>query len=298
MRVYSLSGQDGDLLGLERDGVMIDLTKALSIYETLKTGFADDPIQYIETLIWEELLTVDFLGDVMECMSKDGLIGDLTVSGEYKTNAPLYPGKIIAVGQNYHKHIKEMNNTVPDQPVIFGKWPSTVIGQGTPILKPSWIGKMSYEAELAFVVGKRAKNVRAADAMQYVAGYTCLNDITARDIQSKDRGDKHPWMQSKNFDTFSPIGPCILPAGMVKEPVKIGVQCKVNGEQRQNGNTSDFIFDIPTVIEYITKIMALDPGDIVTTGTPEGVGAIEPGDVVEVTCDGIGTLTNPVESAE
>ena len=298
MRVYSLSGQDGDFLGLERDGVMVDLTKALSIYETLKTGFADDPIQHIEALIWDDLLNVDFLGDVMECMSKDGLIADITVSGEYTTNVPLYPGKIIAVGQNYQKHIKEMNNTVPELPVIFGKWPSTVIGQGAPILKPSWIGKMSYEAELAFVVGKRAKNVKAAEAMQYVTGYTCLNDITARDLQGKDRAVKNPWMQAKNFDTFAPIGPCILPAGMVKEPVEIGVQCKVNGEMRQDGNTRDFIFDIPTVIEYITKIMALEPGDIVTTGTPEGVGAIEPGDVVEVICEGIGTLTNPVETTE
>jgi 2-keto-4-pentenoate hydratase/2-oxohepta-3-ene-1,7-dioic acid hydratase in catechol pathway len=134
--------------------------------------------------------------------------------------------------------------------------------------------------------------------MKYIAGYTCLNDVTARDIQKKDLAEHLPWMPSKNFDTFTPMGPCILLAGSVKEPVELDVQSRVNGELRQNGNTRDFIFDIPTVFEYISRIMTLEPGDVVTTGTPEGVGALEPGDVVEITCQDIGTLTNPVKTSE
>ncbi len=130
-----------------------------------------------------------------------------------------------------------------------------------PILRPGWIGNMSYEAELAFIMGAEAKNVPASEAMRYVAGYTCVNDLTARDIQKKDIGNALPWMQSKNFDTFCPMGPCVLLSGAVKEPVEIGVQSRVNGVLKQDGNTRDLIFDIPTVIEYITKIMTLEPGD-------------------------------------
>ena len=208
--------------------------------------------------------------------------------------APIYPGKIIALGNNYREHVKELNHTIPDKPVLFGKWPSTVIGHNEPIVKPPHIGRMDYEAELALVIGHRAKNVPAGKAMEYVAGYTCMNDVTARDIQSNDISRKLPWMQSKNFDTFAPMGPCVLIAEAVKEPVAIDVQSRVNGKQKQNGNTMDFIFDIPTIIEYISGIMALEPGDVITTGTPVGVGALEPGDIVEITCSGIGTLSNPV----
>lgn len=298
MRIYSLTSGEYDFLGLETDGVLLDLTRAITFYEVTKAGISSEPVQDIETLILDECFDLDFFGEIMETVSKHNLIQDLKVNGEFTVNPPIIPGKIIALGNNYHKHIKEMNNKIPEKPVIFGKWPSTVIGHRRPILKPSWIGTMSYEAELAFVVGAEAKDVPAAEAMNYVVGYTCLNDVTARDMQRKDRADQNPWMQSKNFDTFTPLGPCILLAGMVKEPVEIGVKSKVNGEQRQDGNTRDFIFDIPTVIQYITRIMTLEPGDIVTTGTPEGVGAVEPGDVVEVTCEGIGTLINPVEAGE
>jgi 2-keto-4-pentenoate hydratase/2-oxohepta-3-ene-1,7-dioic acid hydratase in catechol pathway len=153
---------------------------------------------------------------------------------------------------------------------------------------------MDYEAELAVIIGRRAKNVKAAEAMDYVFGYTCLNDVTARDIQREDLSRSLPWMPSKNFDTFSPMGPCVLLAKAVKEPVAIDVQSHVNGVLKQNGNTRDFIFDIPTVIEYISSIMTIEAGDVISTGTPVGVGPIVPGETVDITCSGIGTLTNSV----
>jgi len=297
MRIYSISSGYRDFLGFEKNGDMIDLTRAIAFYEITRSENFEPPVD-IEEMIWYERFTVEYISDVMEYVSKFGLESELAVEEGYTINAPLYPGKIIALGNNYHEHIEEMGHAVPEEPILFGKWPSTVIGNGDSIIKPSWIGRMDYEAELAFIIGRRAKNVTAVRAMDYVTGYTCLNDVTARDIQGRDLKRKLPWMPSKNFDTFCPIGPCVLLAGAVSEPVEIDVQSKVNGELKQNCNTGDFIFDIPAVIEYITKIMTLQPGDIVTTGTPVGVGPVEPGDVVEVTCSGIGTLSNPVMGSE
>jgi len=298
MRVYSLSRGTEDFLGLEYNGFKINLTKAINLFHLMNSDSCREPVKDIESLIWDNLFNMEYLGSIIEFVSGHGLESDLAVEEEYVVNAPLFPGKIIALGNNYRMHIKEMNNKMPENPVLFGKWPSTVIGHGEAIVKPSWIGMMSYEAELAFVVGRRAKHVHASEAMDYVAGYTCLNDITAREIQRKDRAEQLPWMPSKNFDTFTPLGPCVLLSGVVQEPVEIGVRSRVNGELRQDGNTRDFIFDIPSVIEYITRIMTLEPCDIVTTGTPAGVGALEPGDIVEVSCEGIGTLTNPVTLSE
>ncbi len=299
MRVYSLSDELRDFLGIsgEDGGAMIDLTRAVAMYDISRGDcFTEPPIE-IEELIFDNRLTAAFLGGVMELLDKHGLTEDYAVQGEYTINPPLYPGKIVAMGNNYRAHISEMNQKLPEAPVLFGKWPSTVIGHGAPIEKPDWIGRMDYEAELAFIVGSRAKNVPKAEAMKHIAGFTCLNDVSAREIQGKDLAKSLPWMPSKNFDTFCPMGPCVLPADLVKTPVEIDVACTVNGETKQDGNTRDFIFDIPYMIEYITRIMALEPGDVVTTGTPSGVGPIEPGDEVSVTCSGIGTLTNPVIDA-
>jgi len=300
MRVYSLSNELRDFLGFrgDDDGGMIDLTRAIAFYD-VKRGdcFAEPPID-VEELIFENRLSGAFLGEVMETLDRGGLIGDFRVTEDFRINPPICPGKIVALGNNYRAHISEMNQKLPEEPVLFGKWPSTVVGHGDPIVKPSWIGRMDYEAELAFVVGSRAKNVGADAAMDVIAGYTCLNDVSARDIQRNDLSRSLPWMPSKNFDTFCPLGPCILPADLVKPPVEIDVRCSVNGEMKQDGNTRDFIFDIPFMIEYITKIMALEPGDVVTTGTPSGVGPIEPGDEVSVTCSGVGTLTNPVTAPD
>ena len=294
MRVYSLSKDDEDFLGFENDGILLDLTRATAYYEISQENYFGDSVRDVEELIWDNIFTEKYLGAVMNFIDAHGLKPDLTITGEYEINPPVKPGKIIALGRNYHDHIREMGHNIPDEPVLFGKWPSTIIGHSEPIVKPSWIGSLSYEAELAFIIGQTAKNVPASEAMEYVAGYTCLNDVTARDIQKKDIARSLPWMPSKNFDTFSPMGPCILLASASKEPLEFGVQSRVNGQLKQDGNTRDLIFGIPIIIEYITKIMTLEPGDVVSTGTPEGVGSLAPGDTIEITCTGIGTLSNPV----
>jgi 2-keto-4-pentenoate hydratase/2-oxohepta-3-ene-1,7-dioic acid hydratase in catechol pathway len=299
MKVYSVNRDYEDFLVIEDEGTVVDLTRAEIFYGQAHGEAADEQVVDVEELIWDGRFTIDHLGGIMAHVRREGLVRELAVDlNTVSINAPLYPGKIIALGNNYFKHVQEMNQALPEEPVLFGKWPSAVIGPGEPIVKPSWIGRMDYEAELAFIVGKTAKNVPKERAMEYVAGYTCLNDVTARELQARDMARKLPWMPSKNFDTFCPLGPCILLAGAVDTPVSIDVSSRVNGELKQSGNTTDFIFDIPTVIAYITKIMTLEPGDVVTTGTPVGVGPLEPGDTVEVACSGIGMLSNPVTAGK
>ena len=298
MRIYSLTQGECRFLGFKDDGVLLDLTRAIAFHETVKQSVLKPPFEHIEDLIYEEKCTLSYLSEILTTVEKYGLTRDLTVTGEYQVNPPVYPGKIIALGQNYLGHVREMGHEVPAEPVLFGKWTSCVIGHEDPILKPDWIGRMDYEGELAVVIGAEAWQVPANKAMQYVAGYTCLNDVTARDIQAGLIARSLPWMMSKNFETFAPLGPCLLVREFVEEPIAISVQTRVNGTLRQEGNTSDFIFDIPTVIEYITRRMKLDAGDIISTGTPMGIGPLEPGDLVEITCGGIGTLANPVVSLD
>lgn len=201
--------------------------------------------------------------------------------------APCSPGKVVAVGLNYLDHIKEMNDPMPDEPVIFIKPASAVIGPDEAIVCPRRSSRVDYEAELAAVIGKRCKGVTAEEAPEYILGYTCLNDVTARDLQPIDG----QWTRAKGFDTFAPIGPCIETE---LNPNHASIQSKLNGEVRQDGNTSMMMRSVSELVAFISGVMTLEPGDVVTTGTPEGVGPMQPGDTVQVCIEGIGTLSNPV----
>jgi 2-keto-4-pentenoate hydratase/2-oxohepta-3-ene-1,7-dioic acid hydratase in catechol pathway len=203
------------------------------------------------------------------------------------------PTKIICLGRNYVKHAKEMKSEVPSKPIIFLKPPSSLIGPNEIIKLPKESKKVHHEVELAFLVSHKAKNVRAEKAMDYVLGYTILLDITARDIQDEAKMKGLPWTVAKGFDTFAPIGPRVVPADEIN-PNSLGIGLMVNGEIRQRGNTSDMIFKIPEIIEYVSSIMTLEPGDIIATGTPEGVGEIRDGDIIEAWIDGIGILKERV----
>ncbi|RRJ33817.1 fumarylacetoacetate hydrolase family protein [Halocatena pleomorpha] len=206
------------------------------------------------------------------------------------------PGKIVCVGLNYHDHAEEQNENVPERPLLFGKAPTAVTNPGDPIVHPAGIEEVDYEVELGVVIGKTAKNVDAANAREYVAGYTAVNDVSARDAQFEDE----QYLRGKSYDTFAPMGPTLVPDAFF-EPNAVDIACRVNGETRQQSNTEQFIFDVDELIEYISAAMTLRPGDVISTGTPGGVGIfreppelLEPGDVVDIEIDGIGTLTNPV----
>ena len=208
--------------------------------------------------------------------------------GAVRVLAPVRPGKMVCVGQNYRDHVAEMKKTIPDEPVLFLKPTTAVLDPGASIRLPPGVGRVDHEAELAVVIGRRAHRVARAQAWDYILGVTGVNDVTARDIQNKEV----QYTRAKGFDTFSPIGPCIL-VGAKGEAR--GVEGWVNGQRRQASTTAQLIFPIDLLVEYISFVMTLEPGDIISTGTPSGVGSLKAGDVVTVKVEGVGDLTNPVE---
>ena len=218
-------------------------------------------------------------------------VGDPIAGGldSLRVLAPVRPSKMVCVGQNYLDHIKELNKAVPAEPVLFLKPPTTVLDPGRPIKLPPGVGRVDHEAELAVVIGRIAHRVPRAQAWDYIFGITGVNDVTARDIQNREV----QYTRAKGFDTFAPIGPCIL-TGVDGKPR--AVEGFVNGQKRQSSTTAQLIFPIDLLIEYITFVMTLEPGDIVFTGTPSGVAPLHAGDVVTVRVEGVGDLTNPVEN--
>lgn len=197
------------------------------------------------------------------------------------------PSKIVCVGRNYAAHARELGNEVPRQPLLFFKPPSSLIGSGDAIVLPAASKQVEYEAEIGVVIGRRARNVREGDAMAHVRGFTCANDVSARDLQKTDG----QWGRAKGFDTFCAVGPVVAQGLDWSTLEVIG---RLNGEERQRGQTRDMVFGIPMLIEYISHVMTLEPGDLILTGTPEGVGKLSAGDVVEVEISGIGVLRNLV----
>jgi 2-keto-4-pentenoate hydratase/2-oxohepta-3-ene-1,7-dioic acid hydratase in catechol pathway len=201
----------------------------------------------------------------------------------------LRPSKIVALAKNYAEHAKEMNMDVPEKPIIFLKPPSSLIGPGEPIVLPRMSKRVDHEVELGVIIGKRAKRVPAEKAMDYVLGYTIILDITARDMQAEAIGKGLPWAISKGFDTFAPVGPRVVDKRELKiDDLEIGL--KVNGDLRQLGRTSQMLFKVPELIEYISSVMTLEPGDIIATGTPPGIAPLRHGDRVEAWIEGIGKV--------
>jgi 2-keto-4-pentenoate hydratase/2-oxohepta-3-ene-1,7-dioic acid hydratase in catechol pathway len=201
---------------------------------------------------------------------------------------PSVPEKIVCVGLNYKDHAHELGMKIPSEPVIFLKPPTALIGHNDKIIYPESVKLLDYEAELAVVIKKKAKNVLIKDADKYILGYTCLNDVTARDLQTKDG----QWTRAKSFDSFCPVGPCIETD---LNPSNVRVEAYLNGKCKQKSTTSSFIFSVRYLVSFISKVMTLLPGDIISTGTPPGVGRMKEDDTIEIKIEGIGTLRNFVE---
>lgn len=209
---------------------------------------------------------------------------------QVKLLAPCEPSKAVCIGLNYHDHAREMKLELPERPLMFLKPSSTLAHPDSCIEYPSLTKNLHYEAELAVVIGKKAKNVTKDEAFKYVLGYTCANDVTARDLQKQDG----QWTRSKSFDTFMPLGPCIETE---IDPHKIGIKLYLNGELKQSSNTSNLIFKVEELVAFASQVMTLYPGDVILTGTPAGVGPMDEGDIVTVELEGIGSLTNKVVKA-
>ncbi len=206
---------------------------------------------------------------------------------EVKLLAPCTPSKVLCIGLNYRSHADEMGLPLPEQPILFMKPSTAVIGPGDTIVMPRQSRRVDYEAELGVVIGRRAFQVGAKEALDYVFGYTCANDVTARDLQPA----AGQWTYAKSFDTFCPLGPVITTE--IDDPEKLPLQGLLNGQVVQSGTTADHIFGVAALIEFISGCMTLLPGDVIITGTPSGIGKLKPGDRFTVTIDGIGSLTNP-----
>jgi 2-keto-4-pentenoate hydratase/2-oxohepta-3-ene-1,7-dioic acid hydratase in catechol pathway len=224
------------------------------------------------------------------------VFGEFTEGAEIDTSAvtwlaPVRPSKIVCVGLNYRDHAAEQNKPLPAAPVLFLKPSTAVVGPGDAIALPLWAGRVDHEAEMGVVIGRPAFKVKAAEARDYILGIVAVNDVTARDLQKRDGH----YTRCKGFDTFAPIGPCVA-VGLDASDVR--VRSSVNGVPRQDSRTRELIFPVPELIEFISSVMTLLPGDIISTGTPAGIGPLTPGDEVTIDVEGVGALTNPVVARE
>jgi 2-keto-4-pentenoate hydratase/2-oxohepta-3-ene-1,7-dioic acid hydratase in catechol pathway len=227
--------------------------------------------------------------------------GEAVSLEEAKIHPPIArPGKVIAIGLNYEDHAAETGAEIPEKPIVFAKYPNTIVGPGDPIRIPPITEQADYEAELAVVIGERAKNVSESEALDYVFGYTNSNDVSARDLQFSEGGQ---WTRSKSLDTFCPIGPYVATRDEVPDPQNLFIRAILNGETVQDGTTSKMIFSVAELVSFLSRGMTLEPGDIIITGTPPGVGMardpqlwLKPGDEITIEIEGLGSLTNPVEA--
>lgn len=210
------------------------------------------------------------------------------------------PQKIVCVGLNYKDHAEEQGVDLPERPLLFAKWPNTLIGPGEPIVLPAISTKVDYEAELGVVIGSRVRGATVENALEAVAGYVCLNDVSARDLQFSDG----QWVRGKSLDTFCPVGPRLVPASEIPDPQALRIRAILNGEVMQDSTTANMVFSVAEIIAFVSQAITLEPGDLIATGTPAGVGIfrdpkvlLEDGDEITIEIEGIGALTNPVRRA-
>jgi acylpyruvate hydrolase len=316
MRLVTYNERGRTSIGVLEDGWILDIPQAYT--ELLRQqGVADAagraPAECPPDMVL--LLARDGLGRAREAVAfaREALARDregalqrgLAVAADapgVRLRAPLQrPGKIICLGLNYADHARETNSPIPQYPELFNKFANALIGPGEPIVLPRVSQQVDYEAELAVVIGKPGRYIDEQRALEHVAGYTVLNDVSMRDFQFRGR----QWMQGKTFDRSTPLGPWIVTADEIPDPQTLDISCEVSGEVLQRSNTGEMIFSVAAVVAYISQIMTLEPGDLIATGTPAGVGfarepkrLLQPGDVVRVTIERIGTLENPVVAEE
>jgi 2-keto-4-pentenoate hydratase/2-oxohepta-3-ene-1,7-dioic acid hydratase in catechol pathway len=316
MRLLTFECNGRQRLGGELNGRIVDLQSAFALSVLTTVGFTADALVRAEALLPCDMsrffccgsggcydaarTALDFAARLTEGMGTRGVFYE---EREISRLAPVTrPPKIICLGLNYRDHAVESGAKIPTEPVVFSKYPTAVIGPDAPILLPPDSQKVDFEAELVFVIGHSGRDIPEADAMRYVAGYTCGHDVSARDYQL-DRGGGQ-WVIGKTFDTFAPLGPVLVTPDELPDPHHLRIQCRVNGQTMQDSNTEQMIFKVPQVISYLSRVMTLEPGDMVFTGTPPGVGFarkppvfLKDGDVVEIEIEGIGVLRNPVRAA-
>jgi 2-keto-4-pentenoate hydratase/2-oxohepta-3-ene-1,7-dioic acid hydratase in catechol pathway len=295
LKILSYEGNYGKRIGIEIDRGIVDFSAGLQLYDLVEKEQVCPMITDIMELIQNNLFDVEIFAEVLLFLERHSFLDRYIIPCKVKVNPPINnPSKIIALGLNYADHAEESGREAPKEPVIFCKAPSSIIGpEENVVIKPD-IGRVDPEVEFAVIIGRKAKNVSKDDASHYIAGYTVLNDISARAMQSADFELRNPWFRSKSMDTFCPIGPYIVLPDEISPTEELNLEMKVNGEVRQKSNTKHLIFKVPDLIEYISGMITLEAGDIISTGTPSGIAPIKPGDIMEASVEKIGTLRNYV----
>ncbi|MFO0983931.1 MAG: fumarylacetoacetate hydrolase family protein [Planctomycetota bacterium] len=283
---YTSATQAGGV-GLEYDGRFIDLSQLLG------SPF-DQPD--LTAVIQGGFFSLEELEDVEELVKRRG--EKAAMPKDWRWSLPVRrPDKVLAMARNYQAHAEEFKAQVPEEPIFFAKLAQSLTPHDAPVVIPAWLStRVDHEVELAVIIGTTAKNVLPERALDHVAGYSILNDVTARDLQTQDIQNRRPWVRSKSLDTFGPFGPFVVPKAYVPNPHELDITLKVNGQVRQSSNTAKMIFKIPAVIAAISRYTTLQPGDVIAMGTPEGVGPVGHGDVMEATIPGLGTLKNAVRA--
>jgi acylpyruvate hydrolase len=313
MRLVTFENRGEIRLGAEIEGAVVDLNRGYALLLAAR-GVADFQARADRELPaempgflegWDVSLprAREVLAMVREVRASGGPLAGaaLRPAGEVRLRAPVArPGKIVCLGLNYRDHALETKAEIPAEPVLFSKYASAVIGPGDPIALPAVSQEVDYEGEFAFVIARRGRHISKEQALEHVAGYTCLNDVSARDYQLRKPGGQ--WMSGKTFDTFAPMGPVLVTTEEIPDPHALDIRTTVSGELLQSSNTRNLIFTLPDIIAYCSQIFTLEPGDVFATGTPGGVGFarrpprfLRDGDVVEVEVQGIGVLRNPVK---
>jgi len=280
-------------IGIEYNKREYNFTWCWEVFKDIHSSGRGPQLSFLQIMVELEYFSAATFKEVFDVIREFRPLKDFRIKEDVRYQVPIgRPQKIICIGRNYTAHAAEHGHQPPDEPMFFAKAVSSMIPHQANIIIPAGIGAVEHEVELGVIIGKQAKRISENDAYDYIAGYTIVNDVSARMMQKEDITKGHPWFRSKSFDTFCPIGPYLVPNDAIKNPHHLDISLKVNGDIKQQSNTSKMIFKIPQLIAYISKYLTLEPGDIIATGTPEGVSPIEDGDIIEADIENFGTLRN------
>jgi len=295
MKLFSFYTGKSCSVGIRTEDEVLDLNKCLKVYSGSTGEKFSLPLD-MKALIEQELYKKEVLLNLLESVKNSGREEECGIREEFEYDLLVkYPQKMLCVGRNYRAHAEEFGNVVPPAPFYFSKLPSSLNKHNGEIIIPKVEkGKIEHEIELAAIIGKKGKYIPEDKAFDYIAGFTVFNDITARDLQKVDMKEVIPWARSKSYDTFGPMGPYLVPKEFIENPQNLEMELKVNGKTFQKSNTAMMIYKINAVVSYISTYCTLLPGDVISTGTPEGTSAIKPGDRIEAAIEKLGTLTNTV----
>lgn len=297
MKAFSFTTDKGEIqIGVELRGKFYNFSQAWEIYKDLKSEGRGPSLNFLQIMVEADFFKLETFQEVFQSLQEVGSIDDLRIKKPFIFQPPIgRPQKVLCIGRNYKAHADELGNVVPDEPLFFSKSPSAIIAHEKMIRLPKNVGSVDHEGELAVIIGRQAYQISEQYAFDYIAGYSILNDVTARDLQKADIEQGKPWFRAKSFDTFCPMGPYLVPKEAIKDPNNLELEVRVNNHRRQFTSTVQMLFQIPEIVSFLSQHFTLQPGDIIATGTPEGVGPLINGDVVECEISELGILINSVE---